>query len=121
MNHQLIAMLIVSVTILVAAVVAAIKCKPFRTAISGVAGAAFVVAVTSLLFLVADKEGRRNIKVRGLVKEMKDARKSAKADKKETEEAITAEVKEEVAVHEEAKEEQEELAKPKKKRTRLKG
>lgn len=118
---QLVPTLIISTVVLIAAIVAAVKCKPLRAAISGVAGAAFVVAVTSLLFLVADKEGRRNIKVRGLVKEMKDARKSAEADKEETEEAISAEVEEEVAVHEEAKEEQEELAKPKKKRTRLKG
>ena len=123
MNDQLLSMLIVSTVIAVVAGVAAFKNKKLRKVLSGVAGSAFVVGVTSLLFLVADKEGRRNIKARGLVKDLKDARKGAESDKEETEAALSEKVKEESSVHEGAADEQEELAKPKKdskKRTRLK-
>ena len=118
MNGQGLSVLIVSVTVFIAAVVAAIKCKRFRTAAIGVAGAAAAVITTLFFFFVADKEHRRNVKVRQTVKEIKAGRKSAKEDKEATEEAISSEVEKETEVHEEAKEEQEALAKPK--RTRLK-
>ena len=118
MSGQGLSILVVSVTIFIAAVVAAIKCKRFRTAAIGVAGAAAAVITTLFFFFVADKEHRRNVRVRQTVKEIKDGRKSAKEDKEDTEEAITEEVKKEDGIHKEAKEEQEDLSKPV--RTRLK-
>ena len=118
MSGQATAILVVSVAIFIAAVVAAVKCKPFRTAAIGVAGAAVAVITTLFFFFVADKEHRRNIKVRQTVKEIKEGRKSAKEDKEATEEALTAEANKEAEVHDEAKDEQDALAKPE--RTRLK-
>lgn len=118
MNGQGLSILVVSVTIFIAAVVAAIKCKRFRTAAIGVAGAAVAVVTTLFLFFVADKEHRRSVKVRQTVKEIKEGRKDAEEDRKDTEDAITEEVEKETEVHEDAKEEQASLDKPK--RTRLK-
>ena len=118
MSGQGLSILVVSVTVFVAAVVFAVKSERFRTAAVGVAGAAAALVTTLALFFIADKEHRRNVKVRQTAKEIKAGRKSAEEDKEATEEAISSEVEKETEVHEEAKEEQEALTRPK--RTRLK-
>ena len=73
MNSPLISVLIISLVVAVVATVAAVRSEKLRATLSGVAGAGFAAAVTALLFLVADKESRRNIKARGLVDELKEA------------------------------------------------
>ena len=120
MSNQLISVAIVSGAIFITALAVAIRSERFREVASAVAGTAFAFAAGCLLFFAMDKEGKRNTKIRGIVKEIKESRKTAKEDKAETEEALSSAAEEEIVVHESAKEEQEELAAPKRKRTRLK-
>tara|TARA_R100000808_G_scaffold23460_1_gene52095 strand:- start:5952 stop:6311 length:360 start_codon:yes stop_codon:yes gene_type:complete len=118
MTGQGLSILIISLAVFVAAVVFAVKSEKFRAAAVGVAGAAAALVTTLVLFFVASKEHKRNVKIRQTAQSLRKGRGEAAEDAEETEAAAAEEVKKEEAVHEGAEEEQEALTKPK--RTRLK-
>ena len=120
MTNQIVSMAIIFGVVIVASVVFAVRSERFRQAAVGVGGAALAGLIAAIAALFIRGEAKKGAALRRAQRTIKEGRKEAEEDRAVTEAAISAEVKKEVEIHEEAKDEQEELAKPKKTRTRLK-